>query len=232
MRPVTGTAEQEQRATRRFGVRTVLAFVAVALVAVPFAALVLLVMAKSAPLARLDRGTADALHGYAVDHAAFTHVMTFVSAVGGPLGWWIILTPVFVWLIITRRPRLATFVAVTALGSSLLNLLVKTVVNRARPHLADPIAVAAGKSFPSGHTQSATVGFGILAVVFMSFLPQRRRIWLWVAAGVGVALIGFSRIALGVHYLSDVIGAVVIGAAWLLAMTAAFSVWRRDAGSR
>ena len=42
-----------------------------------------------------------------------------------------------------------------------------------------------------------------------------------------VALIGFSRIALGVHYLSDVIGGIVLGAAWLLAMTAAFSAWRR-----
>jgi undecaprenyl-diphosphatase len=43
-----------------------------------------------------------------------------------------------------------------------------------------------------------------------------------------VAVIGFSRIALGVHFFSDVIGAVIIGAAWLLAMTAAFSAWRRE----
>ena len=40
--------------------------------------------------------------------------------------------------------------------------------------------------------------------------------------------VGFSRIALGVHYLSDVLGAVVIGTAWVLAMTAAFSAWRRE----
>jgi undecaprenyl-diphosphatase len=50
------------------------------------------------------------------------------------------------------------------------------------------------------------------------------------AAANMVVLIGFSRIALGAHYLSDVIGAALIGSAWLLAMTAAFSAWRRDRG--
>jgi membrane-associated phospholipid phosphatase len=100
---------------------------------------------------------------------------------------------------------------------------VKTIVDRARPHLVDPVAVAAGKSFPSGHAQAATVGFGILLLVLLPAVPRTRRIWVWLAAAAGVAAIGFARIALGVHYLSDVLGAVLIGSAWLLAMTAAFS---------
>jgi undecaprenyl-diphosphatase len=94
--------------------------------------------------------------------------------------------------------------------------------------LADPVAVAAGRSFPSGHTQAATVGFGILVLIFLPVISRRARTWVIAAAGLAVALVAFSRIALGVHYLSDVVGALVIGTAWLLAMTTAFSAWRRD----
>ncbi len=110
----------------------------------------------------------------------------------------------------------------------MLNRAIKLTVDRARPHLVDPVATAAGKSFPSGHTQSALVGCGILVLVFLPVIDRRARPWLLAAAGLVVLLIGFSRIALGVHYFSDVIGAILIGLAWLLAMTAAFSVWRRE----
>ena len=154
--------------------------------------------------------------------------MRTISAIVSPLGWWIVLTPVFIWLLLSRRPRLAAFLAITALGSSLLNTLIKWAVDRARPHLADPVAVAAGRSFPSGHTQAATVGFGILVLIFLPVIPRPARAWVVAAAGLAVALVAFSRIALGVHYLSDVVGALVIGTAWLLAMTTAFSAWRRD----
>lgn len=225
MQPVT---TEEKQAARRFGIRGVLAFIAVVLVAVPFAVLVVLVTSKADPLADVDNRVTDSLHVYAVGHPAFTATMRLISAVGAPVCWWVVLTPVFLWLLVKRRFRRAAFVAITALGSSLLNLLIKTIVDRARPHLVDPVAAAAGKSFPSGHTQSATVGFAILIIVFLPLVALRRRGWLWVAGAIGVAAIGFSRIALGVHYLSDVLGAIVIGAAWVLAMTAAFSAWRRD----
>ena len=56
------------------------------------------------------------------------------------------------------------------------------------------------------------MGCGILVLIFMPVVARRSRVWLYVAAALIVALVGFSRIALGVHYLSDVVGAVVIGA--------------------
>jgi len=220
--------ERRERAARRFGVHAVLAFIAVLLLALPFAGLVFLIVSKSAPLTLVDRDTANSLHSYAVGHPAFTASMRTISAIVSPLGWWIVLTPVFVWLLLSRRPRLAAFLAITALGSSLLNTLIKWAVDRARPHLADPVAVAAGRSFPSGHTQAATVGFGIIVLIFLPVISRRARTWVIAAAGLAVALVAFSRIALGVHYLSDVVGALVIGTAWLLAMSTAFSAWRRD----
>jgi membrane-associated phospholipid phosphatase len=222
------TVREERRARFRFGVRAVLAFVAVGLVAVPFSILVVLVTAKSDPLLHLDRDTADSLHSYALTHPTFTSAMKVVGRIGSPTAWWIVLTPVFAWLLYRRLPRLAAFLAVTALGSSLLNSLIKATVDRARPHLSDPLATAHGTSFPSGHTQAAMVGCGILVLIFLPVVRRSLRVWLYAVAAVIVAVIGFSRIALGVHFFSDVIGAVIIGAAWLLAMTAAFSAWRRE----
>ena len=226
--PELTTHDESVRAARRFGARAVIAFTAIFLAAVPFGVLTTLIVTNSTDLLAVDRHVAATLHGYALDHPAFTHIMRGVSAVFSAIGWWLILTPVVCWLLVRRRPRLAVFVTVTALGSSLLSGLIKTTVHRARPHFTDPVATAVGKSFPSGHTQAATVGFGLLVLVFLAFLPARARPWAWVCAGLGVVLVGFSRIALGVHYLSDVIGGLLIGAAWLLAMTAAFSAWRHE----
>jgi undecaprenyl-diphosphatase len=222
------TVREGRRARLRFGARALLAFVAVGLVAVPFSILLLLVTAKSDPMLQLDHDTARSLHTFAVAHPAFTSAMKAISRIGSPTGWWVVLTPVFGWLVYRRLPRLAVFLAVTALGSSLLNRLTKAAVDRARPHLPDPVAAAHGTSFPSGHAQAATVGCGILVLIFLPVVGRAWRVWLYAGAALIVALIGFSRIALGVHYVSDVLGGIVLGAAWLLVMTAAFSAWRRE----
>jgi membrane-associated phospholipid phosphatase len=205
-----------------------LAFAAIFIVAVPFGILVALVATSSRSLLRVDRRVTDSLHRYALAHSGFAGAMRVISDAGTPGVWWVVLGVAFAWLLYRRLPRLAAFVAVTGIGSSLLNRAIKVTVDRTRPHLVDPIAIAAGKSFPSGHAQSAIVGCGILLLVFLPIIPSRGRPWLVAAAGLFVLLVGFSRIALGVHYFSDVIGAYLIGTTWLLAMTAAFSVWRRE----
>jgi undecaprenyl-diphosphatase len=129
-------------------------------------------------------------------------------------------------------PRLALFVVITGAGSSLLNTVVKSSVHRLRPVLTDPVAREPGLSFPSGHAQAALVGYGVLLLVF---LPILHGVWRTVAVATAVFMvlaIGFSRIALGVHYLSDVIGGFILGAAWVAAMAAAFNAMRVDRGRR
>lgn len=215
-----------ERARRRFGVRAAIAFGC----ALVFAVLAGLVRSAAGPVLRLDRRTDDTLHGFALRHSGFTSLMRLVSDIGSTPAWLIILAPVVIWLLYRRLFKLAAFVAVTDIGSSLLNNLIKLVVGRARPHLVDPVAVAAGKSFPSGHSQAAIVGYAILVAVFLPAVPRGRRPWLVVPAVAMVALIGFSRIALGVHFLSDVIGAYLIGTTWFLGMAGAFGAWRREEG--
>jgi undecaprenyl-diphosphatase len=214
----------------RFSRRALVAFVAALVAAVAFVVVLALVASSFSGLIDLDRSTANRFHRFAVAHAAFTQAMKLVSDAGTSIAWWIILGLAACWLAYRRLPRLVAFVLVAGIGSSLLNNLIKLLVGRARPKLSDPVAIAAGKSFPSGHAQAAIVGYGILLVVFLPAIPPRWRRPVAALAAVMVLLIGFSRIALGVHYLSDVIGAYLIGFVWLLGMIAVFRAWRREAG--
>jgi undecaprenyl-diphosphatase len=121
---------------------------------------------------------------------------------------------------------------ITAAGSSLLNTVVKTAVHRLRPVLTHPVAHEPGPSFPSGHAQAAIVGYTVLLLVF---LPILHGAWHRVAVTFAmfmVLAIGFSRIALGVHYMSDVLGGYILGAGWVAAMAAVFNAMRVDRGRR
>lgn len=217
-------------AAPRFGARTLLAFLAFLVAAVPFALLLALVKTSYRPLVDIDDDVATRLHRVALAHPWFADTMRVISDIGKPVVWWAVLTLVAIWLVSRRFVRLASFVAVTAIGSGLLNLTIKAAVDRTRPSLPHAVAVATGKSFPSGHTQAAVVGYGILVLVFLPLVARRLRPLVVAAAVLMVLTIGFSRIALGVHYLSDVVAGLLVGGGWLLAMTAAFSAWRRDEG--
>lgn len=101
-------------------------------------------------------------------------------------------------------------------GGMLLNVGLKDLFVRPRPTFADTIPRLHTFSFPSGHTMLATVFYGSLCV----FLVSRTQSWIRralaiVVAFLMIALVGFSRMYLGVHYLTDVMGAIVEGSAWL-----------------
>jgi membrane-associated phospholipid phosphatase len=224
------TTAVRQASDVRFGARAVLAAAALALVAVPFALLLFLVQDKWRPLLAVDDGARDDLHGYAVAHGWFVTTMKVLSTAGSSLVYLLVFAAVAGWLAWRRHPRLAAFVAVTMVGNSMLNSVVKLAVDRARPVLPDPVAHAPGVSFPSGHAQAAMVAYSVLLLVF---LPSLRGPWRRVALVLAVLMvlaIGFSRVALGVHYVSDVLAGYVLGAAWVTAMTAAFVAWRRERG--
>ena len=220
-----------RRADARFGARAVFAGAALLLVAVPFGLLLFLVEDSWLPLVRMDGGARDDMHTLARHHDGLVGALKVLSTVGSAVVYVPLFAAVAAWLAWWQRlPRLAAFVVVTMAGSVLLNALVKLAVDRARPVLADPVAHAGGLSFPSGHAQSAMVAALVLLLVF---LPLLRGAWRWVAVGVAVAYvlaIGFARVTLGVHYVSDVLAGYVLGAAWVAAMIAAFNAWRRERG--
>src|SRR6266581_4288381 len=112
-------------------------------------------------------------------------------------------------------PSLVTLI-VAVPGGMLLNEWVKILVHRHRPFLEGPFVDWSGYSFASGHTIGATLLYGQLALFVLPAMKGRHWRRLTVAsAALLIALVGFSRIALGAHFLTDVLGAIVFGIFWL-----------------
>ncbi len=128
-------------------------------------------------------------------------------------------------LVAAGRARMALVVAIALVASSLFTDAMKDLVARPRP--PDPVADAGGYSFPSGHTLNSTVTYGIAALmVWRSALPSPVRVGIAASLGVLVVLVALSRIALGVHYPSDVV------AGWLAGMMVVAVVAVVDAADR
>ncbi|MFJ9550539.1 phosphatase PAP2 family protein [Streptomyces erythrochromogenes] len=216
-----------------FGRRLVLAVTATAAVAVPFALALVLVESRWPPLYRLDRATADRLHRTALEHPAWVRVLDFFTGVvWDPVTMRLLVAALVVWLLTRRAWRLATWAAVTATSGALIGFLVKNVVERARPHLPEPVAHAPGFSFPSGHAMAATTSCAVLLLVLLPLVPRAWRPLPWALAVTAVLGVGYTRVALGVHWVSDVVGGWLLGIAVVTATTLAFEAWRADTGRR
>ena len=213
----------------RYGLRVTLFAVAFLLVAIPFG-LLLDQVKNDRSLIRLDTSAANHLHEWVRGSDNLVQNLKTLTFFGSPVWFYIIVTPAALWVWRRGHLRLAIFLVVTALGGGLLDTVVKEVVDRARPSLIDPVATAHGKSFPSGHAMSSTFVYGALVLVFLPVIGRRYRPLVIGGAVLLVLAIGFSRLALGVHYISDVLGGFVLGMAWLAASTAAFSIWRVEMG--
>jgi len=119
----------------------------------------------------------------------------------------------------SRRLRLALIVAVVLIVAALFTDLVKDYVARPRPSV-NPLVSAPGYSFPSGHTLNSTATYGLLALVaWRSRLPLLVRRAAVVVGVVVPFLVGLSRMALGVHYPTDVLAGWLVGVA-LVALAA------------
>ena len=95
----------------------------------------------------------------------------------------------------------------------------KEVVTRDRPPEAIRLVQAHGWSFPSGHAAAAVVAFTVLAMCVMAVARHRAvRVLGWLIAGLAITATAFSRVALGVHWTTDVIASVVFTAVWLTAI--------------
>ena len=179
------------------------------------------------PLTVLDRDVAQWLHAQATP--TVTTAMLAISALGSSTMVAAIALGTALLLVWRRAWYRLLALVLTVPGGVLLNVCLKLAFQRARPTFAEPLLVLTTYSFPSGHALGATVLYGLLTALLVRDLrPWCMRMLVVVGGSVVIILIGFSRMYLGVHYLSDVLGGMAEGVAWLaLCLTAVETLRRR-----
>jgi membrane-associated phospholipid phosphatase len=172
-------------------------------------------VATGAPIVSFDRALAGWLHTYETGFA--TDVVSTVTQLGGATVLLAITLVASVALVLARRFAHATLMGAALAGGEALNMALKAAFERPRPAFSDPIATASGFSFPSGHAMVSVTVYGALAFVILATTKSRRaRVLVLATAAALVLAIGFSRLYLGVHYVSDVLAAYGAGVAWLM----------------
>jgi undecaprenyl-diphosphatase len=210
--------------------RSLAPLIAVTAAAAVFAVLIILVRLHWPPLESADHGAAASINSLIAGHAPLVAVVKAITWLGSDGVLWTVIGAAAIVLALRRQWRLAAYLLVTGAGALVLDPVLKSLVGRLRPVVAHPIAHGAGNSFPSGHSLGSIVCYGAVLLVFLPATHGRWRTAFITATITLIALIGISRILLGVHYLSDVVGAWAVGIAWLGLTTFAFELTRYSTG--
>ncbi len=126
----------------------------------------------------------------------------------------VLVASILLWRL--RRITELQLLLLAAVGAEVLTVGLKLGFERERPFFADPLATESTYSFPSGHASVSLAVYGTLGYIAARHLGTRRaQIGALTLAVLVVLLIGFSRIYLGVHFLSDVIAGFSLGLAWV-----------------
>ena len=143
----------------------------------------------------------------------------------GSAGVWVVVVLVALWLWRVRHERSMTVGWVLGnLGGDVIQYALKTQVHRARPQYAAAFLHGHTYSFPSGHTMATTIAYLLLAWTLSEVLHLVAgvRVAVYICALLMCGLIGFSRVYLGVHYPSDVVGGFTAGLAWVTACASVY----------
>ena len=180
-------------------------------------------------LAALDVQVAMWLHAHATP--ALTAILLAVTQLHSTVAVTVLSVVFAVALARLRERYWILTLACSVGGAMLLNLLLKQAYERARPHFDDPLVTLGTYSFPSGHTTAAVAFYGVLAAFLVSrFYDRRLRAAIATGAIAMIALVAFSRLYLGAHYLSDVLAALCSSTAWLvLCLSGGHALARKNA---
>lgn len=167
----------------------------------------------SGGLVRFDTHLSTAFYAQATPFSTGLYrAVTFFGGIGG----WVVAAVVGMVLLMRRRWSLLAVWVIGIFGGGVLNLILKTLYARPRPVFEVLLAVEASFSFPSAHAMTSLVTYGLLMYLLWRQTHSRVvRILLAFALVLLVLFIGISRMALGVHYFSDVVAGYAAGALWL-----------------
>ncbi|MCE3262370.1 MAG: hypothetical protein K0R43_1449 [Pseudoduganella sp.] len=183
-------------------------------------------LGPGARLSAVDVGVAHWLHANAGEPLismllAFSHVHSTAGIA--------FMSLLLAWHLWRRRAHYWMLTLLLAVPPGmLLNVLLKHGYQRLRPSFAEPLLTLPTYSFPSGHALAATVFYGVLAsYLWVRAQGAAQRTAVALGALLMVSLVAFSRLYLGVHYLSDVVAGVLEGLGWLAVCITAVSSLRR-----
>lgn len=170
-----------------------------------------------------------------VDHRTPTATTIFktITTLGSTVSMTVLAVVAVLVLGWRRRWGAAAFVAVVSAGAGLIVYFGKRAVGRVRPPEAQRLVTETNASFPSGHALAATAVIGVCVLTAVLAMRDRAPRWrapLIVVAAMFVASIGVSRLYLGVHWATDVLGGWVTGTAWLLLCVTVRRLWRSYRG--
>lgn len=121
------------------------------------------------------------------------------------------------YLVVIHARREALFLVVAVSLGTLLNRILKLAIARPRPDIVPHGTYVSNESFPSGHAANSAIVYLVLAMMIATLVTSRAgKIYVYAASIFVVAIVGLSRIYLGVHYPSDVIAGWMVGAIWAL----------------
>ncbi|MEO7038829.1 MAG: phosphatase PAP2 family protein [Gemmatimonadaceae bacterium] len=167
-------------------------------------------------LVRRDQALADWFHINGTPLG--DRVNVFISMLGSPPAMAVLFAAAVLYLWRAKQRTLIVAWLLSFIGGTILDGVMKVVVRRPRPEFAMRFLHFHSWSFPSGHSMGSLIGFAMLAYTIIRVVPIRSMIAqtaVWTGALVMVALVGYSRIYLAVHYLSDVIAGYTLGVLWL-----------------
>lgn len=159
-----------------------------------------------------------------------TSVLRLLTNLGSSALLWAVFGLAAVPLLWRRRDWPSAVVVLASLGGVLVGKsIVKSLVDRPRPPSGTWLSNATGPGYPSGHAMQALAVFGALALVLSVARSRRLQAALWTGALLIALVVGWSRIYLGVHWLTDVLGGFAFAGAWLALLAAGLAAIRSRA---
>ncbi len=155
-----------------------------------------------------------------------TKLMVAASVIGASYITWPLTSLCVALFYRAANTRAVRQLVISMPGALLLELSIKNLVKRPRPEPFFGYPLPLSYSFPSGHALYSMACYGMLATLIAPLIPSRAgRALFWAATILLVAAIGFSRIYLGVHYPSDVLGGYALGVVWVLVVKKLWQRW-------
>lgn len=167
-------------------------------------------------LVRRDQSLADWFHlnGTPLGYRIFVAI----SLLGSPPAMAVLFAAAVLYLWRAKQRTLIVAWVLSFVGGTILDAVIKGVVRRPRPEFAAKFLHYSSWSFPSGHSMGSLIGFAMLAYTVIRVWPVKSlvaEISIWTAAAIVIALVGYSRLYLAVHYLSDVVAGYTLGVLWM-----------------